>query len=223
MLNKSIKQIRLEAIERIITDNNWITLVILFAIVLLAIMKLLAPNKLRNYTFVFFTSGFFKKKVEDNISFFSIFYMFLFFFSTIVISLLLFLTLLPSSYLPSFFNYITLLSFVIFYFIFKYFLEFILATIIESNYNTKYFSVTKLGYLNSLCLWIFPAIIIYQYVFHSPQFLFIFSLILFIFRAFLILINNKKIVIRNLFYFILYFCTLEIAPLIIVYKITTTT
>ena len=53
--------------------------------------------------------------------------------------------------------------------------------------------------------------------------LFSIFVILFIFRAFLIIKKKKKIVIRKLFYFILYFCTLEIAPLLIVYKITTTT
>ena len=53
----------MQAIERIITDNNWITLVIVFAIILLALMKLLAPNKLFGYTLAFFTPGFFKKKV----------------------------------------------------------------------------------------------------------------------------------------------------------------
>ncbi|WP_408648500.1 DUF4271 domain-containing protein [Tenacibaculum pacificus] len=145
------------------------------------------------------------------------------FFSTITISLLLFLILLPSAYLPSFFNYIILCCFVSIYFILKNLLDFILANIIESNYNTKYFLATKSGYLNSLSLWLFPGIIIYQYAFKSHIFLLIFSVILFVFRAFLVLINNKKIVIRKLFYFILYFCTLEIAPLIIVYKITTTT
>lgn len=213
----------MQAIERIITNNNWITLVILFAIILLAIIKILEPNKLRNYAFAFFTSGFFKKKVEDNISFFSVFHLLLFLFSTITISLLLFLTLFPSSYLPNFFNYIILLCLVTLYFVVKYFLEFIFANIIESNYNTKYFLVTKSGYLSSLCLFLFPAIILSKYALSSSEFLLVFSLILFIFRAILILINNKKIVIGNLFYFILYFCTLELSPLIIVYKITTTT
>ncbi|MBE7660198.1 DUF4271 domain-containing protein [Tenacibaculum finnmarkense genomovar finnmarkense] len=212
----------MQAIERIITDNNWITLVILFAIILVAIMKLLAPDKLRDYTFAFFTSGFFKKKVDDNPSVFSVFYILLFFFATITISLFLFLMLLQKYYLPTFFNYTIALCFVVLYYVLKYSLEAILANIIQSNYNTKYFLATKSGYLSNLSLWLFPAIIIYQYAFNSPLFLLIYSLILFIFRAFLIFINNKKIVIRKFFYFILYFCTLEIAPLLIVYKITTT-
>ncbi|CAM1334494.1 DUF4271 domain-containing protein [Tenacibaculum aestuariivivum] len=213
----------MQAIERIITNNNWITIVIIFAIVVLAYIKLLKPNKLRSYAFAFFTPSFIKKKVDDNTSFNSTFHIFLFIFSTITISLFLFLLIKPEIYKHNFLNYILTLSTVTIFFTVKYLLDFSLSNILGATYATKYFVSSKIGYLNSLSLWLFPVIIIYQYAFTNSLFLLVSFGILFIFRAFLILFNNKKIVIHKLFYFILYFCTLEIAPLLIVYKITTTT
>lgn len=225
MLNKSIKQIQLQAIERIITDNNWITLVIVFAIILLALMKLLAPNKLFGYTLAFFTPGFFKKKVTNNTSFYTPFNLLLFLFSSVVIALFLILiiNLTDTDYDVSFFNYLIVFSFSISYLSIKHFLNFFLSNTLGLSPIIKYFLVLKSEYLNSLCLLLLPIIIVYQYAFNSVIFLLMCFGILFIFRGFLILKNNKKIVLRKLFYFILYFCTLEIAPLLIVYKITTTT
>ncbi|WP_394801455.1 DUF4271 domain-containing protein [Tenacibaculum piscium] len=212
----------MQAIERIIPDNNWITLVFIVAIILLAILKLIKPKKLRGYAYAFFTTGFIKNKITDSASFLTPFYGFLFLFSTIILSLFLFLILMPSIYADTFFNYLMLLCFVSVYFIVRFFIDVILAKIMQSSQDLQYFSATKIGYLNSLSLWLFPVLIVYQYGFTNRLFLVSFFGILFIFRAFLILKNNKKIVIHKLFYFILYFCTLEIAPLLIVYKITTT-
>ncbi len=223
MLIKSIKQIPLQAIERIITQDNWITLVIIFAIVLLAIMKLIKPNKLLGYTLAFFTPGFFKKRTLDNPPFYSPFNLLLFSFSTITISLFLFLIVFTEVDEYNFFYYLISLSIVATYFIVRQLLDFILSNVLGISLVTKYFLFTKSGYLNTLSLLLLPFIIIHQYAFNNDLFLLTIFGILFVFRAFLILTNNKRIVILKLFYFILYFCTLEIAPLLIAYKITTTT
>ena len=198
---------------------------IVFAIILLALMKLLAPNKLFGYTLAFFTPGFFKKKVTNNTSFYTPFNLLLFLFSSVVIALFLILIInsTDTDYDVSFLNYLILFSFSTSYLSIKYFLNFFLSNTLGLSPIIKYFLVLKSEYLNSLCLLLLPIIIVYQYAFNSVIFLLTCFGILFIFRGFLILKNNKKIVLRKLFYFILYFCTLEIAPLLIVYKITTTT
>ena len=223
MLIKTIKQIQLQAIERIITNDNWITLVIIFVIVLLAIMKLVKPNKLLGYTLAFFTPGFFQKKVQNNTSLYSPFHLLLFAFSSIVISLFLFFIITPTIYTQSFLNYLILLSITSVYFFIRQILDFILSNILGLSLVTRYFLYTKSGYLYTLSLWLFPAIILYQYAFNKSIYLLVIFFILLAFRAFLILHNNKRLVISKLFYFILYFCVLEIAPLLILYKTTTTT
>ncbi|WBX71009.1 DUF4271 domain-containing protein [Tenacibaculum retecalamus] len=217
------KKVQLQAIERVITDNNWITLVIIFAIVLLATLKLLKPNRLLGYLIAFLTPGFFKKKVEDNTSFYEPFNLLLFLFSSIIISLFLFLVVNFTPYEYHFINYLIVFSAVILYLSIKHFIKVTIANTLGLSTILKYFLVVKSGYLKSLSLWLFPAIIIHQYTFNSNTFLLTIFGILFVFRAFLILKNNKRIVMRKFFYFILYFCTLEIAPLLIAYKITMTT
>ncbi|MCT4700018.1 DUF4271 domain-containing protein [Tenacibaculum haliotis] len=217
------KKVQLQAIERVITDNNWITLVIIFAVVLLATLKLLKPNRLLGYLFAFLTSGFFKKKVEDNTSFYEPFNLLFFLFSSIIISLFLFLVVNFTPYEHNFINYLIVFSVVILYLSIKHFINVTITNTLGLSTILKYFLVVKSGYLKSLSLWLFPAIIVHQYTFNSNTFLLTIFGILFVFRAFLILKNNKRIVMRKLFYFILYFCTLEIAPLLIAYKITMTT
>lgn len=213
----------MQAIERITTQNNWITLVVLLGILLLVIMKLIKPNQLLGYTIAFFISGFFQKKTQENTPFYSFFNLLLFSFTSITISLFLFLIIYQEKQEHNFFNFVVLLSILTTYFISKHLLDYFLFNILGLSLATKYFLVTKSGYLSTLSLWLFPGIIIYQYAFNNNFFLLTIFFILFIFRVFLILINNKRIVILKLFYFILYFCTLEIAPLLIAYKIITTT
>ncbi|REH56509.1 uncharacterized protein DUF4271 [Tenacibaculum gallaicum] len=212
----------MQAIERITNHDSWITLVIVLAIVLLAMMKSLKPTKLYGYSVAFITPGFFHKRMEEGASFFSPFKLFLFSFSTIVISLFLFLTLVSEIYSHSFLAFLGLFLFVILYFLVRFLIDYALANILGLSSIVNYFLHTKSGYLYVLCIWLLPIIILYQYTFTNKLFLIYSFIILLIFRAFLILTNNKKLVISKLFYFILYFCTLEIAPLLILYKTTTT-
>ena len=143
----------MQAIERIITNNNWITLVIVFAVVLLAIMKLLKSTKLFGYTVAFVTSGFFKKKVEDNASSRTPFQLVLSFFLVIVISLFIFLILYPIN--NGFFDYLLLFSFVTIYFVTKVILDNILINILGISTLAKYFLTTKYGYLKNLAFCIY--------------------------------------------------------------------
>ncbi len=212
----------MQAVERIINYDNWITLVVLFSVILLAIMKLIKPNKLLGHTLAFFTPGYFQKKADDNVSFYSPFNLTLFLFTSITISLFFFLTFLPKYFEKSFFNYIVILSSIIIYLFSRQILDRTFSNILGLSIITNYFVISKSGYLSSLSLLLFPFIILYQYAINNTSFLISVFAILFVFRAFLILYNNKKLVLRKLFYFILYFCTLEIAPLLILYKTTTT-
>ncbi|MGB1042491.1 MAG: DUF4271 domain-containing protein [Tenacibaculum sp.] len=222
MLIKSIKKHNLQAIERIISHENWITLVIVFAVILVAIMKLIKPNKLLGYSLAFLTPGFFQKKIQNNTPFYTPFHLLLFTFCTITISLFLFLVIFSENYERNFLAYLTTLALTSIYFLTRHFLDFSLAKILGLYNIIKYFTHSKSGYLYTLSLWLFPFIILYQYSYKNKLFLFSIFIILLLFRLFLILRNNKRLVISKLFYFILYFCTLEIAPLLVLFKATTT-
>ncbi|WP_408023539.1 DUF4271 domain-containing protein [Tenacibaculum sediminilitoris] len=211
----------MQAIERITNNDSWVALVIVLAIVLLAMMKSLKPTKLYGYAIAFITPGFFHKRIEEGASFFSPFRLLLFAYSMLVISLFLFLTLLSDKYSQSFLAFLGVLIFTVLYFSARFLIDYVLANILGLSSIINYFLYIKSGYLYVLCLWLLPIIIFYQYTFSNKIFLISSFSILLIFRAFLILTNNKKLVISKLFYFILYFCILEIAPLLILYKTTT--
>ena len=82
----------------------------------------------------------------------------------------------------------------------------------------------KLNYFNNVILWIIPMVLIYSYVNSYKIFffniLFLISIALLVVRYGLLLANNKNLIFNNIFYFILYLCALEIAPFVIIFKLT---
>ncbi|WP_412766827.1 DUF4271 domain-containing protein [Tenacibaculum vairaonense] len=223
MLRKSIKQSVLQAIELNNIDDSWFTLVIIFTIILLAILKLIKPSHLFGHTVAFFTPGFFQKKAEEEISIFNPFSFTLFLYSSIIIALSIFgFTCKKGLMDNNFTSFSVLLICVFIYLLSKFIIEMFIVNALAIKERVNYFLHLKYGYLFTVCLLILPVLIVYKYAINSNLFLFTFLVILLIFRATLIIFNNKNIVISKLFYFILYFCTLEIAPLLLLYKTTTT-
>ncbi|NQX81759.1 MAG: DUF4271 domain-containing protein [Flavobacteriaceae bacterium] len=98
------------------------------------------------------------------------------------------------------------------------------SLIINSLENQKYKDLIwrKISNLNAISFLVFPIIIINIYVMKNTFIVIIFATIfisiLLIVKLLNTLSSNKNIKIGVLFYFILYLCTLEIAPLLIIYK-----
>ncbi|MFV0248010.1 MAG: DUF4271 domain-containing protein [Tenacibaculum sp.] len=201
------------------TDNN-LTLIIVFAIVLIAVLKLLNSNELSEYTIAFFNLGFFQKKSDTAFNLFTPFQFILTVFSCIVLSLI-FYTCFQNFifYQNDFTGFLKIFTFVFCYLFFRYFLDIIIVSILAIKKSISYFLHIKYGYLFSLCLLVFPAVIINIYSLKGTVFLLSVFIVLLVFRMLLILFNNKKLLVSKLFYFILYLCALEIAPLLILYKI----
>lgn len=212
----------MQATERIIVSQDWITGTIIVAFVLLFFMKVFKPSLLLGYAIAFFTSSFIEKRSEQNISYFSPFHTSLLLFSFITLSLAVYFVFSFEDTTKSFSNFAVVLGFLILYYALKFSVDYIVATILGIEKRVRYFVFTKYGYLHTICLWLFPLIIIYQYKFTTILFLLIPLGLLLLFRLFLILQNNKKLIFNQLFYFILYFCTLEVAPLLILYKLINT-
>ena len=82
----------------------------------------------------------------------------------------------------------------------------------------------KINYLNTVILWILPFLIFSNYTENYKElFLNITAVLVLAFlvlRYLLLILNNKKLILSGFFYFILYLCALEIAPLIIFLKLT---
>lgn len=212
----------MEAIERIIGYDYWITILFVLCIIILSVLKLLKPNKLYGFAIAFFTPGFFYKQTEENNSFFTSFQLLLFSFMCLVISLFLF-EITPEQLIEkSFSNFSIILGLITLYLLIRFSFDTFLVSVLGLKNILTYFLFSKLGYLKTLSIWLLPILILNQYAIKNSFFLIVLFFLLLIFRFFLLIYNNKRLVVNKLFYFILYLCALEIAPLLILFKTTTT-
>jgi hypothetical protein len=124
----------------------------------------------------------------------------------------------------NFYDFLIILAGVFLYFAFRYLIGLFLATIFNLTEIHKKFVYEKTNYFNSLSLSMLPFLLL---VFYVDSYKIIFSKIALTLFAFLLLLryvwvvrNNKKLIFNNLLYFILYLCALEIAPLVIILKLT---
>jgi len=217
-----------EAIRIIYQNKDWITVVFLAILIVLTIAKVVYNERLSR-TNVFFLSRnhlsiYFNKEKRKLLNGFQIL---LFSVQLLVLSLLFFLMNVYFQFqdeLLNFRGYLLILFLVSLYFGLGHVLGFLLAYLF--NFKDEYSKIVfdKLSYFNNLILWILPFLFVSVYLKYYNKLFFEFTVVLFmlllIVRYVLILSMNKKLIYNNLFYFILYICALEIAPLIIVLKLT---
>ncbi|ETN93777.1 protein of unknown function [Zhouia amylolytica] len=120
-------------------------------------------------------------------------------------------------------NILTITAFILLVILFKYYLEKTIATVFNINSFAESYHFEKLSYLNLSCLLSLPFITLLIYSDLNKKILFFSTISLFILlnviSFVLILKNHQKIIRYNLFYFILYLCALEIAPILILVKV----
>ncbi|MBK5209586.1 MAG: DUF4271 domain-containing protein [Flavobacteriaceae bacterium] len=217
-----------EAKEIIHQDDHWISLVFLTILIFLTLAKVLYKDRLLHTATLFISKKYlfiyFDKEKNDVIN---LFQFLLFIIQLLALSLLFY----EANYLWQFssrFNdlngYLLLVGYMGLYFCIRFFIGLFLAEIftIKSIFNKIIYD--KVSYFNNLILWILPFLLlsayadIYKELFFKITFLVL--AILLILRYSLVLGNNKKLITNNLFYFMLYLCALEIAPLAIILKLT---
>jgi hypothetical protein len=210
-----------QALEKIATSTNWILLVLVFLFVIIAVLKIIDAEKLKGYVFALFNKGFIEDEAEEDTSFFSSFYSLLFVFSAIVLALTI--SLLASErnvdFLLSFSSFLSVLKLVFSYLIIKRFLELAFSKLLLIKKEVRFFLVCKLSYLYSISFFLLVFFILFRF---SPLSYLCFAYItagLFFLRYLFLLTNNKKLVFSELFYFILYICAFEIAPLLTLFKL----
>ena len=212
----------MEALDRVVISHNWITIIFVSAMLLLFALKLKDQKQLSGYTKAFFMKGFVEKKAEEKLDFFSLFNFLIFIFSTTIVSLTLLIVIaeLSSQYLISFSSFKKIFGLVFVYFLIFIGIDLLVSSIFQIKNELKCFVAAKIAYLYNVALWTFPLLIITIYGFNNAYILTITSIALLLLSIMLVFINNKKLIVNKLFYFILYICALEIAPFLIFYKIT---
>ena len=215
------------ALERITQNNDWISYILLFALVILVVVKLMFSERLQLSLQLLFSKKYVLVFGREKILVFNGFNVLMIIFQLIIFSFLAYFLL------KNYFN--------VFYQNKEYSLFGLIVIILFLSYATKYlldkfifklFNNDKLhekitflnsSYLNIVALLLFPLILLFVYSPFFNEYILIFTLflafILMCLKLFLMINNNKSIIVKNLFYFILYLCALEIAPIIIILKL----
>ena len=211
----------MEALERGFISNNWVTLLFVFGLVLIFVLKLYKATKLRGYASSIYNKGFIEIESQEKTTPITFFHSVFTVFSFLSISMTVYFML--SEYNESentnFFEYIEWSSYILIYILGRFFLEFLLMRLLEVKGLLSYFILSKRSYLYSISIGLFLLNLIYFYGFQKLNLLLIGAVVLFGARLLLIISNNKNLIIKELFYFILYLCAFEIAPLFILFKL----
>jgi hypothetical protein len=217
-----------DAKEIIYSNNDLVSLIFFTIFLILAIIKIVFKERLY-HTSILFSSKMYLTIYFNNekTNVFNLFQILFFLAQLLVFSLIFYVAI---TYFDPTFGALNVKTFLIItsgiaiYFGIRYYLGMFLSFIFNLPKIYKILLYEKINYFNNLILWILPFLLFtiytinYKIIFIKiTLFLFIFLLII---RYILVLKNNKKLIFSNLLYFILYICALEIAPLVIILKLT---
>jgi hypothetical protein len=206
--------------------NDWITLIFLLIFILLVLVKLIYKDRLFLLATIGISKKYFLNYGKDSRLIFNGFNSMLFVVQSLIMMLIIYAFLQffePKFADESSFLLQKIISGVSIVFIIRYVIGKGLGELFDLKNSHNHVAFVKMSYLFSVFLLILPFLLL---VFYSNKYnLLFFQLligvlaILLIIRYLFVFVNNKKIISSQMFYFILYICALEIAPIFIVFKI----
>ena len=192
-----------------------------FLLICISLLKGISITRLKGVIFSFVNTSFIETEIEEKTSFFSLFKGIIFLFSMLVFSLAVYKIIVFYDVVSfsGFYLFLNVLGVVSAFFIVKWLLEIVFSSVFLLNKELKFFLFSKVSYLYSLSFYLLIAIVLVEYSQLNTIFLIYFASFLFAIRFLLHVVNNKKLIFSELFYFILYLCAFEIAPLFILFKL----
>jgi len=212
----------METIARHIELNTIETLLLLSSFTLITIAKI--TNEIRFQTFIelFISNKYLNIYGKEQNLNFNKFSIFLFFVQIIVFG---FFIRYLSYYIvhPLEYHITIIVSGIALLILFKYYLEKLIAAIFNIDFFIERYNFYKVSYRSLIAIVIFPFITLLVYSPLAKNIIVLITIILFIslnsIAFVLTLKNQQKLILNNLFYFILYLCALEIAPYLIAFKL----
>ena len=215
----------MESILRVTNTANWATIILLVSLVLLATARALKEQSFQRFITLFVSNKYLIiEQKQQPLS--SVFNILLTLFQ--ILSLSVFIRLVIQQFYPDAgtTNSFILLQIIGICFLFtlgKLLVEKIIGVIFSSEALMDQYLFSKLSYRNYLGILLFPINVLLIYTFPTSQLLFIIiGIVLIVGNLLTLLLVFKmysKLIFGQLFYFILYLCTLEIAPYYILYKL----
>ncbi|BAO55153.1 DUF4271 domain-containing protein [Nonlabens marinus] len=213
----------MEAINRIAESWDWISIILFSSLLALAVVRQLSSVSFTEFLSVYSSTRFIKITRDDRIDNYYLLQQTGIILYTIGISLMAFkLYMITGSTEAGFTDFLLLLTTIAAFLLFRHYLSKLVATIGDfdpiiltidhhRNLYRAAFSITFLV-VNAIIFYVIPNKhdIIYGICIATLGLFFLYHLIL--------IYSHRKSLGVSLFYFILYLCTLEIAPYLLLYK-----
>ncbi|MFK6999342.1 DUF4271 domain-containing protein [Flavobacterium oreochromis] len=211
-----------ELIPRIVENKNWITIVFIVAIGVVTITKAVFEKRFTDFVRLLFNNKYIKiyKDPSNLMTWFTIL---LFFVQLISFSFFIQLVLSYYGYTTktNWISFIQIVTFLTFFVLSKYLIEKIIATSFDTELFIEQFNLFKVSYRTYLGMLLLPVDMVLYYTNLMNQYVILGVLaIILIINAVTYLVslrNYQNLLLRKLFYFILYICALEIAPYFFMY------
>ena len=211
----------MEPITRITQNIDWITLVLLVSLILMVIAKKIFYSRFLNFIILPFNNKYiimYNKKEK----LFNWFHILLTIFQIINISLFVYLTWRayssPEIKVPNV-AFFAILGFIFLFVLIKMFLQLGNGFIFGSYPTINELLFKKTSYLNYSSIVLFAANILLSFVYINSMTVVLSAIVLFLIINIIgwvtVIRIHQKFISSYFFYFILYLCALEIAPLII--------
>lgn len=213
----------IELHNRIIENKDWATVLFLFCLVIIAINKVISSVRFNEFIKLAYSDKYIKiyKDSSNLMSGFtvSMFLLQLFSFSFFI---LLALDQFGIAKKTDWIIFIQLFTFLSVFILSKFLIEKIIATAFNIEEFSEQFNLLKVNYRGYFGLVLMPInILLYYNTFDSKLFFSILLIVLFTLNVTTYIVALKlyqNLLFRKIFYFILYLCTLEIAPYYFIYN-----
>ena len=210
------------SIERILVNKDWATVLFVLAIAVIALNKTVFSIRFNEFIKLGYSDKY-NKVYKDTNNLLSWFTISMFVIQLISFSFFILLMLSYFNY-TKIDNYITYIQIVTFLFVFilsKFLIEKIIGTAINSESLVDQFNLIKVNYRAFLGFVLLPINIVLYYNSWPIKEVFYIILSVFllynVFTYYFLVKTYQKTILSKLFYFILYLCTLEIAPYYFMY------
>lgn len=213
----------IDFLPRLISSSDWATLLFILSFALLTVNKNVFALRFYDYIRLIYSDKYLKiYKDPSNLK--SWFTISMFVIQLISYSFIIHISLsyLDYSELHSFLDFINVFNVLTFFILGKYLIEKIISNFFDIEDFIEQYNLIKVNFRTYLGLLILPiSMFLFYYKTQEINIIYaVFAIILIanIIMYTFILKNHQKFISNHILYFILYLCTLEIAPYLLVYK-----